>query len=63
MKQCPLLGGGEEIMCLFKKKEKIVDPIIHEEESNFTLSSGVRSLCHNEYNTCNTLISQYPLII
>ena len=32
-----------------KKKEKIIDPIIHDEEGNFTLSGGVHILnrCYN----------------
>ena len=31
-------------MSLFKKKEKVIDPIIHDEESNFTLSNAVHIL-------------------
>ena len=30
-------------MSLFKKKEKVIDPIIHDEESNFTLSNTSRA--------------------
>ena len=36
-------------MCFRKNNEKVIDPIIHDEEANFTLSSGVHILnrCQN----------------
>ena len=36
-------------MGLFKSKEKVIDPIIHDEQANFTLSNGVHILnkCQN----------------
>ena len=45
-------------MSLFKNKEKVVDPIIHDEESNFTLSSGVHILnkCKNVTLTGNAIV-------
>ena len=43
---------------LFKKKEKVIDPIIHDEEANFTLSSGVHILnrCSNVTLSGNAIV-------
>ena len=42
----------------FKRKEKVVDPIIHDEESNFSLSSGVHILnkCQNVSLSGNAIV-------
>ena len=45
-------------MFLFKKKEKVIDPIIHDEEANFTLSSGVHIL-----NRCNNVTLSGNVIV
>ena len=44
-------------MGLFKRESKVIDPIIHDEEGNFTLSSGVHILnkCQN-VSLCGTAI-------
>lgn len=41
-----------------KKKEKVIDPVIHDEEGNFTLSSGVHILnrCFNVTLTGNAIV-------
>ena len=46
------------MFCLFKRKEKVIDPIIHDEESNFTLSNGVHILnkCENVTLTGNAIV-------
>ena len=45
-------------MSLFKQKEKVIDPIIHDEESNFTLFNGVHILnkCQNVTVTGNAIV-------
>ena len=45
-------------MGIFKNKEKVIDPIIHDEQSNFTLSNGVHILnkCHNVTVTGSAII-------
>ena len=43
---------------LFKKKEKVIDPIIHDEEGNFTLTTGVHILnrCTNVSLSGNAVV-------
>ena len=38
-------------MCFMKKSDKVIDPIIHDEEANFTLTNGVHILnkCQNVF--------------
>ncbi len=45
-------------MKFFKKKEKVIDPIIHDEEANFTLSNGVHILnkCQNVTLTGSAIV-------